>query len=180
MRDITVTLSDEEEAMIGGWVNVGLRDPAFRAYPWKIQLLERTAARFDQIARSFTELAPAPPVTPPSGNALELPAWGSVQGDAEGHSRRMRAARGEVYTIRASANGRTVIASGAIVPAGSGSIGGKLSLTRGDIGGWDGTGGGAGGAMRDQMDAVAGDAWFTFRLGVDEADSDINLTLQFS
>lgn len=180
MRDITITVSDTEEVMLGGFVNLGLHDPSFRANPTRVILLERTAARFDQIARAFPELAVVPPAPPQPVNALEVPAWGSVQGDAEGHSRRMRAARGEVYTIRAPANGRAVIASGAIVPAGSGSLGGKLSLTKGDLGGWDGTGGGAGGAMLDRMDAVAGDVWFTFRLGADQADSDINLTVQFA
>lgn len=57
-----IDLSPVEEANIHGWVNKGLNDPSFAAYPWKIVLEERTQERFDQIAAQFG--APVPPAYP--------------------------------------------------------------------------------------------------------------------
>lgn len=62
-----VDLSPVEEANIRGWVNKGLADPQFAAFPWRIVLEERTHARFDQIAAQFGAVAP-PPVGGPEGD----------------------------------------------------------------------------------------------------------------
>lgn len=62
-----IDLSPAEEANIAGWVNKGLSDPGFAAYPWRIVLEERTRARFDQIAAQFAVVAP-PPVGGPEGD----------------------------------------------------------------------------------------------------------------
>jgi hypothetical protein len=71
-RKLTITLTDNEEAMLGGWVNVGLHDAAFRAHPYKVVLIEQTAARFDEVAAQFPELLPAPPVEPPPSGMVPV------------------------------------------------------------------------------------------------------------
>lgn len=119
-----------------------------------------------------------PPITLP-GQVYELPEWGTVQGDSEAQNRRVPLANGTVYSMRVPAKGRTVVGSLAIVPAGSGGIGGKLSLVRGDIDGWDGSNASAGGAFMERYEGAPGDLWFSFRLGKDQPGTDVNVLIQY-
>lgn len=102
---------------------------------------------------------------------VELAPWSGSS------NRRTPIANGIVYTMRVPYSKPAFVASLAIVPAGSGSIGGSVSPTRGDLA-WDGTGGGAGGTFIQNVDGVIGDMWFTFRLGVDQPSTDVNVLVQ--
>lgn len=114
----------------------------------------------------------APPPHPPAGTLVEIDPW------VGSSNRRTTLSNGVVYTMRVPFISESFRASLAIVPAGSGSIGGFVSATRGDIP-WDGSGGGAGGTFLQPVDSVVGDMWFTFRLGVDQPSTDVNVLVQY-
>lgn len=107
----------------------------------------------------------------PEDELVELPAWSGSS------NRRTPIANGIVYTMRVPYFQPSFRASLAIVPAGSGSIGGNVSAARGYLP-WDGTGGGAGGMFSQDVAGAEGDMWFTFRLGVDQPSTDVNILVQ--
>lgn len=118
-------------------------------------------------------VVPPPVPPPPTSELIELPAWSWA---TEFVARRISLKKGEVYTMRIPAPQSPLSnlrASLAIVPAGSGSVGGELSLLRGLLS-WDGTGGSAGGSFSQTMAGVFTDTWFTFRLGSAQPDTDVN------
>jgi hypothetical protein len=178
MKPIPITDNDLQTLeMMGGAVNSGRPDVAQPGRTIASLRNDHIVWYNDLIRRAHdaqkTQEQPAPP------GSAELLAWGDMHGDSEGSSRRVSIVNGVVYTMRVPGKGLPVTASLAIVPGGSGSIGGKLSAVKWDLAGWDGTGGGAGGSFLDGVRDATGDWWFTFRLGVDQPSTDVNVLVQY-
>lgn len=52
---ITIRLNETETSNMAGWVNKGFDEPEFANYPWRLVLEERTRARFEALAKQFTD-----------------------------------------------------------------------------------------------------------------------------
>lgn len=178
MKSVDITDTDLQTfEMMGGAVNSGKPD-AGQPGRTIVSLRNDHIVWYNAFIRRIHDTPAEPPSPPPVIGVVEIPAWGSVPGDSNSNNRVFPASNGVVYTMKVPGNGKTVRATGAIVPAGSGSIAGMLSKNRGELV-WDGTGGGAGGVLIDSIGPTSEDVWLTWRLGVDQPNTNVNLLIQY-